>query len=240
MTTLGAFRDTTIYAVVDRARWDIPTVNAWIRDAVRDYSSYFPQFIDTASLEDGNLECEQDVREYSLAAFTGIRSVMEVEYPEGEDPPEFLTRRDLDDPRGFYGLGVYDVRGHLAPDTLVIGPAPDDGEEIRLIYLANHANPETDADVLTVPEHHLEALTLFVQLRAIQAALIRLTTSPDFGERGETSMLSEARVRLANEVDRLFKAYMAKLESYRVAGQVTDGIAEIGAIRDRWEFNEWG
>lgn len=238
MTTLGEFREVTVYAEIDKSRWMEPTVNAWIRDAIRDYSTTFPMFVDTGD-EDTNITCSDDVQEYSLSSFTGIQTVLEIEYPEGEDPPDMLTRRDQDDPRGFEGLPVYAVRGFDKPDTLRLGEEPSATEEIRLTYLADHTVPTADTATLTVPDRHLDALVLFVQWRAMRATVNRLVTNPDANELAVLEALMPG-TRLPAMVIEARKAYKEKIAEYKASQiQVGDASIPVGALRDRWAGEEW-
>ena len=238
MTTFGEFREVSVYAEIDKSRWIEPTVNAWLRDAIRDYSVHFPHYVDTDD-ESTNITCVDDQQEYSLSSFTGIQTVLDVEYPEGEDPPDLLERRDQDDPRGFEGLEVYAVRGFDKPDTLRLGEEPDADEEIRLTYLADHAVPATDTTALTVPDRHLDALVLFVQWRAARATLHRLMTNPDPQELAVLKVLAPG-TRLPEMVKEARKAYEDKIAEYREGQiQVGDASIPIGALRDRWAQEAW-
>lgn len=238
MTTFGEFREVTIYAGMDKSRWPEPIVNAWIRDAIRDYSAHFPRFVDTDT-EGTNIECVADQQEYSLSSFTGIQTVLDVEYPAGEDPPEFVERRDQDDPRGFEGLGVYAVQGFERPSALRLGEEPSEGEEIRIAYLADHSMPTSDAEALTVPDYHLDALVLFVHWRAMRATVNRLMTNPDPQELPVLEALAPGG-RLPAVAQEARKAYEDKIAEFQATQvQVGDASIPIGALKDRWEREEW-
>jgi len=113
-----------------------------------------------------SIDCVADQHEYALSSYTGIQAVISVEYPEGEDPMEYLEYRRETDPRGFWTDGYYCVRGDDPPATLVIGAKPSTGETIGLTYLADHTALTADNSVLTVPDRHLEGLVLFVRWKA--------------------------------------------------------------------------
>ncbi len=239
MTTLGEFREVSVYAEVDKSRWIEPTVNAWIRDAIRDYSIHFPMFVDTDD-ESTNITCVDDQQEYGLSSFTGIQTVLAVEYPEGNDPPDLLERREQDDPRGFEGLEVYAVRGFEKPDTLRLGEEPSSTEEIRLTYLADHTAPGTDIITLTVPDRHLDVLVLFVQWRAMRAAVNRLMTNPDPQELAVLEVLAPG-TRLLATVKEMRQAYEDKIAELKKTQLQAGGDASIpiGALRDRWALEVW-
>jgi hypothetical protein len=238
MTSFGEFREVTVYAQIDKSRWPEPIVNALIRSAIRDYSTHFPMFVDTEE-EDTNIACSADEQEYSLSAFTGIQTVLDVEYPFGEDPPDLLMRRDQDDPRGFEGLEVYAVRGFEKPYMLRLGEEPSAGEEIRLTYLADHTVPTTDTATLTVPDRHLDALVLFVQWKVLSATVNRLMTNPDPQELAVLEQLAPG-TRLPAIEENARKAYEAKIAEYKEGQiQVGDGSIPVGALTDRWAQEDW-
>jgi hypothetical protein len=238
MTTFGEFRDVTVYTQIDKARWPEPVVNALIRSAIRDYSTHFPMFVDTEE-EDTNITCTADEQEYSLSGFAGIQTVLNVEYPFGEDPPELLTQRAQDDPRGFEGLEVYAVRGFDKPYMLRLGEEPAANEEIRLTYLADHTVPTTDTATLTVPDRHLDALVLFVQWKVLNATVNRLMTNPDPQEMEVLEALMPG-TRLPTMVENAQKAYEDKIAAYKEGQiQIGDGSIPIGALTDRWAQEEW-
>ncbi len=173
MTTRVTLRDNYIREMlVGEAQWPDATLNHWIEEAIRDYSVHFSRRL-TATIT-----AVADQREYPLAAYTGIQAVISVEWPNGQDPPEYLTRRNERDPRGFWGGAYYDVRGEDIPTTLVIGEKPALTEDIDIVYLADQEVPDDDADVLTVPDRHLGALVLFCKWRAVQEFATAEARSP--------------------------------------------------------------
>lgn len=173
MTTRAALRDNYVREVlVGEGQWPDATLNHWIEEAIRDYSTYFPRRM-TATIT-----AVADQREYSLSSYTGIQALISVEWPNGQDPPEYLARRNERDPRGFWGGLYYDVRGEDIPATLAIGQEPALGEDIDIVYLADQEVPDDDADVLTVPDRHLAVLVLFCKWRAVQELATAEARSP--------------------------------------------------------------
>jgi len=167
MTTRAGLRDDVIRErLADEAQWPDATLDAWINDAIRDYSIHFRRRV-TATIT-----AVADQVEYSLSGYTGICSILSVEWPKDEDPREYLTRRSETDPRGFWGGSWYDVRGTVAPEMLVIAQEPGEGEDIGLEYEADYSVPTADDDVLTVLDRHLEGLALFVWWKAAREAAI--------------------------------------------------------------------
>ncbi len=159
--------------LTDQTVWTDANLNQWILDAIADYSIHFPR----TDLE-ATINCVDEQREYDLSSeLTNPRRVLSVEYPDGEDPPEYLTRRDTEDPRGFWGGEYYDIWGD-PPDTLFIGEKPDDGEDIVVRYEGDHLYPTADGDTLTVPDSDLEALILFVEWKAAEHLLSEEMADP--------------------------------------------------------------
>ena len=173
MTTRAGLRSVIRERLADETQWPDATLNQWINDAIADYSVYFPSRETTASID-----CVADQIEYSLSSYTGIKAMIRVEYPGGEDPYELLAYRGETDPRGFYGCsGFYYVRGD-PPLTLVLAEKPSSGETIEITYRAAHSYLSADDDVLTVCDEHLEGLVLFVWWKAAQELLAAEAKDP--------------------------------------------------------------
>jgi hypothetical protein len=199
VTTRAEMRAIARETLADTIIWPDKSLNAWIADGVRDYSNYFRRQVSV------DISCVANQREYSLTSYTGITDVLKVEYPEGEDPPEYLERMS-EDAEYFYDYEYYDVRGD-PPITLVIGEKPSAGEKITLTYSADHTVPTTDASVLTVPDVHLELIRLFVTWQAIRRIEIEETADPD-----RKSMIL---TQLGINAIRAERVYRYKIEEYR-------------------------
>lgn len=145
-------------------KWSDEQVNQWINDAIADYSIHFP-LVKTLTIS-----CSEDDRQYDLD--TDFVDVLSVEYPTGEDPPEYLERRERTHPDFWEVDGFYDVLKHRDfedPDELLISEKPDAGESIDVIYQAHHTFlDDDDTDEMSVPERHLELIVLFVRMAAFQ------------------------------------------------------------------------
>ncbi len=173
--------------------WGDLQLNQWINDAIADYSNYFPRELSI------DVPAVAGQREYDLSTYHP-RGVLSVEYPAGEDPPSYLRRRSRLG-SGFWGGCYYDMIG----DTLILGMKPSAGETIRVRYLADHAYPDDDADVITVPDAHLELLVLFVRWAAAQELEALEAQNPD----ASTLMLNQ----LSLATFRTERAYRMKLNS---------------------------
>lgn len=154
--------------------WSDLQINQWINDAIADYGQNFPRQL---RLE---IDTHADLQQYELPA--GFQSVVSVEYPADEDPPEYLRRLAYTHVEFWELGGRYDVvrRGDgTAVDELWLSDEPEDGKTIRLEFLADHASLDDDGDACTVPDRHLELLVLFVRWAALQELAASEARNPD-------------------------------------------------------------
>ena len=104
MTTLAELRATVREILPSAEVWPEATINAWIQEAIQDFSGYFPR--ETSGL----LDLTDDERAYALSDLVaGIFAVIQVEYPYGEDPPRFLARKQ--ESAGSVGQAVVELGG---------------------------------------------------------------------------------------------------------------------------------
>lgn len=207
MTTRAELRSILQTRLSDAAAatWSTTTLNTWIGDAIRDYSSHFPRHLSA------DLAASTGTHEYSLASLVNPQALLRVEYPTGDDPPTYLIRSDEGDTARFYGGDYYDMQG-TPPQTLIIGPDATTGQSIRVDYLADHAQPTADGDVLTIPDHHLEALILYCRWAAVQERAALEEQSPD-STTIMVTMLSQAAQRAAL----IYHAKLRELKANRYA-----------------------
>lgn len=198
--------------LADTGAYPDATLNAWIAEAVRDYSLVFPY---RASDEVGG-ESFSAARTYSLGGYANPHglNVFRVEYPAYREPPAFLTRLGESHP-AFFGGDCFDVRPG-SPPLLVLGRLPAASEVVVIHIETSHAAPDDDITPLTLPDQHLEALVLFVTWRGHLEALMVEEQSPDHA--------SDVISRLSVNAERAEQAYRRKLEAYRAA-LVTGGFA---------------
>ena len=181
------------------ATWAAADVERWCRDAIADYSQHFPRVLTET------ISASANDRTYDLPA--GFMNVLTVEYPTGEDPPEYLARRPYDHPSFWQVNGYFDIvrrRDDTDVNELWISEKPSAGESIDVIYQAIHLIDSTNlttSDNLTVPERHHYLLRKYatwqaaIQLKAVEEA------SP-------TSNSSLLMSQLAINVDRARRAYV--------------------------------
>jgi hypothetical protein len=191
------------YEMVDTS-WDDAYVGYWLNMAIRDYSKYFPlvkiQTI-TTLLNDN---------QYDLAS--DFMDVIAVEYPTGETPPQYLSRRAFTQPDFWESDYWYDIIEHkddTDPDELLISKttlAADDSIDVH--YHGHHAliaNPASVTGNCTVPVYHHNLLSLYVFW---QNALSLANTE----QQSPTSSSSLLMAQLAQNARRAENAYHVALQ----------------------------
>jgi hypothetical protein len=172
MTTRSELRKYIREVLYDNIQWPESSLNNWINDAIRDFSNYFSRAVAT------DINCVADQYIYSFSSYDGLREVLGVEYPKGENPPRWLSRLSEKSPN-FRDGPYYDLVGGAPPGAMELGEAPKTGEQITLDYLADHTIPSTDMSSITVEERHWQALYLFVQWQAIRELEMDEARQPD-------------------------------------------------------------
>ena len=185
------------------AGWSDLQINQWINDAIAEYSVHFPRQLNTT------IETTAGSRVYDLPA--GFQNLVSVEYPTGEDPPEYLQRLDYQHPDFWQNEGYYDFIKRDASDSsqLLISEKPAAGETITVEYLGDHDFPDEDADVITVPDRNLELIVLFVRWTCILELASEEQKNPD------PTTLNMNTLEL-NQF-RAERAYKSKLEEIKIA-----------------------
>ncbi|MGD2155826.1 MAG: hypothetical protein PVG14_09525 [Anaerolineales bacterium] len=159
MTTLAELADKAQNALDDAGAgtWSQTVIEEWCLDAIRDYARFFPRTIQleiTTSADDNYYDLPYDFRE-----------IVSVEYPQGEDPPEFLQRYDYQIDDFWNSDDYYDVverREATDKTELVISADPDADETIRVEYVGDHDLSVGSSDPITVPERHEDILVAYV------------------------------------------------------------------------------
>lgn len=144
--------------------WDTEMIGTFLNDAIRDYSQYFPRGKMTT------INCADDDNQYDLPQdFLGTLSV---EYPTGEDPPEYLVRKPYTAVGWWESDEYYDIirnRDDNNVDEIIISADPSTGESIEVYYNAYHqlmADPATPTETNTVPEEHQQLLVKYCRWMA--------------------------------------------------------------------------
>ncbi len=197
----------------DRAAVADYWINQWISDGLREYSAAFPY------RTWGTLACEAGVQRYLLNDRLSLNSIIHVtgvEYPCGRAPRRFLTRLDEHDPAfaggPFYDIGAQNTHVEYTFGTpelvyLALGELPQAGQQVWVEYETVHPVPQNDQEVITLPEHHLDVLRLYVLWRAAEQIEAQEAVSVDRKDAGDLSLRTL----------RCEQAYRARLQSLLAA-----------------------
>ncbi|MGC8838207.1 MAG: hypothetical protein ACP5UM_07305 [Anaerolineae bacterium] len=199
MTTRADLRTIIRNQGLDETTWTDTEINQWISDAIGEYSWHFPRYLEST----GNA-CTEGVRVYSLP--TGCLGILRVEFPEGQDPPAYLTRLDENDPR--FGPGYYAVRWGGFPSgdaVLVLAESPSAGDTYAVHYQAAHDFPDDDVTPLTIPDEDLDILVLYVVWKAYRRLELDEAKNPD-GSTVVLTMLGQNAGRARSQFEDALRA----------------------------------
>jgi len=152
-------------------RWADPALLLWAKDAIRDYSQYFPRYMSRVSMT---------ITDSRSALPADFISVVDVECPQDR----YLEPRQTRPGSQFSSSGrptIYYTEGGY----LYLNGTPLDGETLLLTYNAYHTVPTDGNSVLTVPDTDLELIRLYVrakandQIRGQQSTLDRFKPAGD-------------------------------------------------------------
>jgi hypothetical protein len=182
--------------------WTAAEVEQWARDAIADYSLHFPRTItQTIAMSDND-------RTYDLAA--NFIEVLTVEYPTGQDPPDYIARRPHDHPAFWIDSGYFDIverDDDTDVNELWMSDKPSTGESMDVLYHATHLMDTTNltiTDNLTVRERHHHILRKY----AVWQALMKIKAAEEASPTSNSSLLMS---QLAINTDRARRAYVDSL-----------------------------
>jgi hypothetical protein len=155
--------------LTNTATWPDASINSWIADAVRDYSTYFPRTIELID------DCTAGVRSIAVGSSDTFQGIVSVEYPYGLTPARYLRRKNSQDP-DFDGGPYYDVINEAG--SIWIGESPLDTQQYRILYLAAHTPPALDTTAFSMLDSHVEALKLYIIWQAALKVEMDLLPSP--------------------------------------------------------------
>ena len=190
----------------DKPRWANDTLYVYAKDALRDYSTWFPRRLD-------RLELVLIEDKYPLPA--DFIEDIQVECPLNT----FLERR-LDRPGVKYRkhrLYYFIQGGSLYLSGAPLGEGGTNSSGLYLTYLASHPVPASSADltfVLTVPDADMELVRLYVKAKIFGLMRSKTATLDRYkpvGDRQDNP--------LAPETDDLWSEYYAKI-AQRIPGGV--------------------
>ncbi len=181
------------------ATWAAADLKQWSIDSIADYGLHFP-----LKLTD-DITTSLNVRIYDIDE--GFLTAVSVEYPQGEDPPQYLQPRSHVHSNFWTTEGYYDIilrDDDQVKNEILISTKPAASETIRVNYLSHHILPSAGATKLTVPDEHQHILRNYVLWRAAIQLKVAEEASP-------TSNSSLIMSQLAVNVDRMRRAYVDSL-----------------------------
>lgn len=222
MTTLAELANRVQGTVGDETavEWSQAQIEAWCLEGIRDYSQHFPRTKRTT------IAAADDDREYDLP--DDFRKVISVEYPAGEEQPNYLVERSRLAERFWGEAGFFDVierNDASAAAVLIISEKPATGESIVVEYLADHDLQLAAADDITMPARHEGIIVEFVIWRAWLELLAGEQQSP-------TSNSSLLMSQYASNADRAKRSYV---ESLARALRAVEG----ASARVTWRLDKW-
>ena len=163
MTTLAQIATRAANALADAgaATWSAATLQEWVNEAIRDYSQHFPATITQTLLP--------TTGDHDHALNSRYQGILLVEYPVGEDPPQYLTRLSRSHPDFWLSDDYYDIEpSGTSSDgpTLYISANPTTGEQIKVTMHASHEPVTGATSLIPVYSQHEHLLVLFVVWKA--------------------------------------------------------------------------
>jgi len=215
-TTLAELADRAQITLNDAgaATWPQATIEAWVIEAIREYTQTFPRTLTKTITVAG----ASPGHSFDLTA--DLIAIHLVEYPGDEDPPVYLQRRSRTHPQFYNYEGYYDVEpsGDMTSfPTLYLSEEPADGEKIYWTAKCHHDTTLVPGDDITVPEHHEGLLLLFVLWQAFKERLATEEQDPDTTLAGHVTLLQNL-VKGATQAEREYKEALK-----RAKGNVADG-----------------
>jgi hypothetical protein len=190
MTTLAQLADRAQLTLNDSAAgtWSQDTVEAWCIDAIRDYSQAFPRTRATTITVSG----DDAGHEFDLT--TDTIDIVQIEYPQGEDPPVYLKRRHRTHPQFYQRTGYYDfelLHDSQEYSVLYLSEEPSDGQVIAVLAKCHHDVTLESGDDITVPVQHESLLILYVLWQAFKERLAAEQQDPDTTLAGAVTLLQQ-------------------------------------------------
>lgn len=181
---------------------------SFLNEAIREYSQHLPR-ISTA-----DITAVLNTRTYSLPIDT--LNILSIEYPVGEDPPQYLQRAHHHT-LSFPYVQTYDmITTHDLTQypQFVLSFDPATAETIRVTYQHPHNHSLTLSDNCTVPSVHHHILIQYILFAAARFQLATEQANP-------TSNSSLLMSQLAANMRRLELTYLNALNRilYNIRGQ---------------------
>jgi hypothetical protein len=187
---------TVLYEIADRAQlalgdalaatWPQATVEAWLLEAIRDYSQHFKRTRATS-----RTLTTAEAGQHSFDLPNDFIGMIAVEYPGDQDPPVYLERLSRRNPAFWGQAGFYDIETTSDadwdpvgddlenPPMLWISDEVEAAKKIAFTYTATHDATITAEDQCTVPDEHQHLLIKFVVWQAMVEREAVEAQSPD-------------------------------------------------------------
>ncbi len=138
-------------------------LTTFINLAINELNQFFPRRLTST------LTTTLNTRAYDLAGT--VVAIHSVEFPTGENPPRYLTRRSYTNPLfwqvdGFYDFIRRDDQDSSNPPQLLISEKPAAGQTITLEQTADHNQLSDSNDETTILDRHVGLIPLFVRWKA--------------------------------------------------------------------------
>ncbi len=176
MSTMAEMVDRAENALDDAANayWSAALIEEWLSEAIRDYSIHFPRYATIT------ITAAFAADDHTFTLPSDFLDAVQVEYPAGNDPKDFLTRLSEMHPDFYSSDEFYDIRPwdqDTQPLLVIADTITSDSVTIR--YTARHDDTVTGAEDLTIPYHHEHILILFVLWKAHQHRIAKELQGPD-------------------------------------------------------------
>ncbi len=228
MTTYGTLNARALRFADDSgaAIWSDTVIFEFLGAATEDYAIHIPPRFTT------DVTTTADVRVYSLAG-DRPRGVYSVEYPQGEDPPEYLTYRPFQHPNFWQEDGYYDFidwADEVAGEKqLYISTKPGASETIRVHWTGryNISDPPETADSVPVPQQHHHILLKYVFWQMLLHQLGQETGAPS------GSATVEIMRQLSTNAERAEQTYR------RAIRDAQNQMTNTGPAASPWRIDKW-
>lgn len=212
MTTLAQLADRAQNALSDAGAsvWSQAIIEEFVQDAIREYNNHFPRLRETT------INAASDDHYYDLPA--DCLNVIQVEYPNGQDPPTYLTRNDSATDTFWLAATYYDIRHHADdadPDELIISDSPAGTEVIRVHYRGRHDPTIASGAATTVPDHHHGLLIQFAVWRALTERLANEISTPSTTSSILVTQMQEAAQNARATYDHMLAKFLDNTTSTR-------------------------
>jgi len=161
MTTLAQLADICQISLSDAAgtTWAQATVEQWVINAIREFPIKLPR--------QEAIKTVAGQHKYNLPS--DFVDVISVEYPYGNDPPDYLLRKSITDPAFWNSALYYDVEYDHAAGSgweVWISADPATDEDLVVNYMAEYDYALASGDTVDLPARYFNIVILYVVWQA--------------------------------------------------------------------------